>query len=98
MDVSCILLYLYNGKCITECPNGTFADYETNMCINCDKNCESCSECDSPSNMNCNSCSENQIIYDKGCYEIYNDSIKSLYKPENDLEITSCKESFWLYL
>lgn len=27
-------------------------------------------------------------------YEIYNDSIKSLYKPENDLEITSVKNHF----
>ena len=35
-------LYLYYGKCITQCPDGTFANISTYTCNNCYKNCKTC--------------------------------------------------------
>ena len=48
--------------------------------------------------MLCTSCKDNQISFKQGCYLIYNNSDKSFYKPENESEISSCKQSFDKYI
>ena len=91
-------LFLFSGKCITDCPIGTFKNLDTNECENCYENCKSCSQSGTPSRMNCDSCFNNQIIHGNGCYNVHNDLIKSFFKPESSSEITSCKEYFGLYI
>ena len=95
------LLYLYNGSCISECPNGTFITNDTEgnyICENCYKNCKTCIKRGNATHMNCDSCFENQIINEKGCYNIHSNSIKSFINPENNSEITSCYELFNKYI
>ena len=47
--------YLYNGKCLDNCPLGTFKiNSENNKCMDCYKNCESCKELGNSSSMMCN--------------------------------------------
>ena len=93
--------YLYKGQCITQCPNKTFL-YENYqgilICEDCYKNCETCTEKGNSSQMNCDSCSDDKIIYNKGCYIIYNEIVKNFYNPENETEITSCHELFGNYI
>ena len=94
-------LYLYNGKCILDCPIGTFISKNTEkiyICENCYINCKTCNESGTPLDMKCESCSEDKIIYRKECYEIYNYSNKTFYNPDNLSEITSCYELLNLYI
>ena len=63
--------YLYEGKCINQCPNGTyqFENSEGNfICKVCYKNCETCSKNGNSIQMNCDSCSNDKITNNNGCY------------------------------
>ena len=94
-------IYLYKGKCLNQCPNGTFQSNDAELeliCEDCYKNCETCSKIGNSSQMNCDSCSDNKIINNKECYIIHDEMDKSFYNPENELEITSCYEKFGKYI
>ena len=93
--------YLYKGKCLDQCPIGTFKFEIIEgklICEDCYKNCKTCSERGNITQMNCDSCLDNTIINNKGCYAIYNEIDKSFYNPEYELEITSCYELFGKYI
>ena len=80
------LAYLYNNKCINECPEGTYPSIQTEgyyKCLPCYKNCETCSEKETYDdsnkliNMNCLKCkkesgtnNENQISIYSNCFPI----------------------------
>ena len=93
--------YLYKGKCLSNCPKGTFQfkNTEGNLIYeNCYKNCETCSKIGNSSQMNCNSCQSDKITYNNGCYIIHDEIEKSFYNPENESEIASCYELFGNYI
>ena len=95
------LLYAYNGNCIPECPNKTFetTDIEGNkICKDCYPNCATCQELGTHANMSCLSCSNNQIKYEKNCFEISDNIVKSFHNPEDYNEITSCQELYGKYI
>ena len=95
------LLYAYNGNCIPECPNKTFetTDIEGNkICTDCYPNCATCQELGTHANMSCSSCSNNQIKYEKNCFEISDNIIKSFHNSEDYNEITSCRELYGKYI
>ena len=58
------LYYLYRGSCYSSCPNGTYADYESQQCQQCSPNCltcygaqsTQCLTCQPGSMMNINQC------------------------------------------
>ena len=85
--------YLYNGKCIAQCPEGTFISTDSNenkICKNCYKNCKTCDDSGNAGDMKCTSCPDNNIKYLHNCYEISDSNIKSFYDPEDNTKITSC--------
>ena len=95
------LAYLVNGKCINECPEGTFPVEKTGgyyQCKSCYPNCKTCSELGTNTNMKCDSCNENNIKYSKNCYIEYNPNEKTFYKPGSTTQITSCYEFLDLYI
>ena len=92
--------YLYNGECLSECPLGTFINLifeEHYICEDCYENCKSCLEKGDADNMLCQTCEINDITYNQNCYKVYDDSVKSFYKPETT-DITSCLELHNLYI
>ena len=93
--------YLYNGKCLNQCPEGTFITTDDNgkkICQNCHKNCKTCEGSGNADDMKCSSCPDNNIKYLKNCYEISNPSDKSFYDPEDNAKITSCFQLFTKYI
>ena len=99
---------LYNGKCLDNCPLGTFKiNSENNKCMDCYKNCESCKELGNSSTMMCNSCFQGDVMY-KGyyknsmylynCYKVSDNIIKSFFVPESLTEISNCFELFGKYI
>ena len=95
------LLYLYMGKCLLDCPGGTFKNESIEdyyICENCYINCLTCSSQGTASDMNCDSCSSDKIIYEDQCYEIIDSSIKRFINPEEPTEITSCHERHSAYI
>ena len=101
LDENNNILYLYNGKCINQCPSATFVVNDNNenySCGNCYINCLTCSEGGTPSDMKCDSCSNDKIIYGNECYEVVDNSIKSFYNPEDTSQITSCFELLHTYI
>ena len=84
------LNYLLNSECLNECPNGTYAEKQSegySKCKKCHSNCKTCKEKGNNNNMKCESCNENDITYNKNCYKEYNSNVKSFYKPESTTEI-----------
>ena len=95
------LLYLYQGKCLTECPYKTFIETVSEgnyQCKDCYINCETCQEIGTSSDMKCDTCSDHKIKYGNQCYEIHDDSIKSFENPEDPTQITSCYELYNYYI
>ena len=101
--------FLYNGKCLTECPKKTAKSQDIHgykICVDCYENCETCSEKGNPKIMNCLTCKEDKIIYyyEKNglkfanCLKIYDNKIKSFYDPENSNKITSCLQLYNKYI
>ena len=94
------LLYLYNDKCISNCPKGTFKKQinETHIyCVDCYENCESCEDEGNSDNMLCLSCNSSYIKNEQNCYKIADDNIKSFFDPNNNDEILNCS-SFNKYI
>jgi len=53
--------YLYNGKCYTTCPSGSFRTTDssrTRICQSCHSNCDTC---DGAGNTRCLTCATNKI-------------------------------------
>ena len=95
LDANNAPLYLYNGKCLSECPTGTFLTDDGNgnyFCQDCYINCLTCNEAGIATDMKCESCSNDKIIHEKECYIVNDPSIKSFYNPEDNSIITSCYE------
>ena len=58
--------YLYQSKCINECPEGTYSVKQSEnyyKCKNCYENCKTCSTIGNFNTMNCDTCFENDIKY-----------------------------------
>ena len=90
-------LYAYQGKCISDCPIGTFPYFDGSgykICKECYPNCVDCTEFGDSTNMKCSSCSEDKIKYKQNCLIIHDNGIKSFYNPENKNEIVSCYEKY----
>ena len=101
-QISCMNgnLYFYKGKCIKDCPYGTFGsqdDSGNKICENCYPNCADCKELGNSTDMKCSSCSENQIKYKQNCHFIYDNEIDKFYNPDNN-EIVSCLQFYNKYL
>ena len=95
------LNYLLNNKCLNECPEGTYAEEQTEgyyKCKSCYINCKTCNEKGNNNNMKCESCNETDIIYAKNCYKVYNNEEKTFYKAGSNTEITSCFELLSYYI
>ena len=95
------LAYLYQDKCINQCPEGTFAEKQTEgyyKCQTCYVNCKTCSEKGNYNNMKCDSCFDNNIKYLRNCYVENNPEDKSFFKPESNIDITSCYEFLDYYI
>ena len=95
LDANNAPLYLYYGKCLSECPTGTFLTDDGNgnyFCQDCYINCLTCNEAGIATDMKCESCSNDKIIHEKECYIVNDPSIKSFYNPEDNSIITSCYE------
>ena len=93
--------YLYQDKCINECPEGTYSVKQSEnyyKCKKCYENCKTCSTIGNFNTMNCDTCFENDIKYNKNCYKLYNNTEKTFYKPESNTEITSCNELLDMYI
>ena len=90
-------LYAYQGKCISDCPIGTFPYFDGSgykICKECYPNCVDCTESGDTTDMKCSSCSEDKIKYKQNCLIIHDNGIKSFYNPENKNEIVSCYEKY----
>ena len=61
--LSCSLDNFYEGTCINDCPNGTYA--ESNTCLSCDSNCLTCY---GQSFDNCLSCESDKIPINNVCF------------------------------
>ena len=100
-EIKSELNYLYSGRCINQCPEGTFVEQQTEgfyICQNCYINCKTCNEKGEENDMKCDLCFENDITYNKNCYKEYNGTNKTFYKPESTIEITSCHEFLGYYI
>ena len=80
------LAYLYNNKCLNECPEGTFPSIQSEgyyLCKPCYQNCQTCNDGETYNdlnklnNMNCLTCkkdidtnNENKILIDSNCFPI----------------------------
>ena len=80
------LTYLYNNKCLNECPEGTYPSIQSEgyyLCKPCYQNCQTCNEeetyndLNKLNNMNCLTCkkdidtnNENKILIDSNCFPI----------------------------
>jgi len=94
-------LYLYNGKCLSDCPGSTFKTDDGNgnyFCQDCYINCLTCNEAGIATDMKCESCSSDKIIHGKECYVINDPLAKSFYNPEDSSITTSCKELHGEYI
>ena len=60
--LSCINSILFEGKCINDCPDGYYNDKKRNECLECDKNCWTCSDGRENSNNHCLSCPNNTYL------------------------------------
>ena len=95
------LAYFFNGKCLNECPEGTYPVLQTSnyyKCEDCYLNCKTCSEKGNDDDMKCDSCNDNDIIYNNNCYKEYNSEQKTFYKYGTNGEITSCYELLNYYI
>ena len=93
--------YLYEEECISQCPEGTYAELQSGgyyKCKNCYANCKTCSGYGDRNNMKCDSCNENNIIYNKNCYIEYNSDEKTFYQPGSNTDITSCRQLLNYYI
>ena len=93
--------YLYNGKCISQCPEGTFISTDENenkICKKCYKNCKTCEDIGNADDMKCSSCPDNNIINEQNCYQIFNSNEKNFYDPEDNTKITSCFQLYGKYI
>ena len=101
-EIKSELNYFYNGECLNQCPEGTFIEQQTEgyyLCKSCYINCKTCHEQGINENdMKCDSCFENDIIYANNCYKVFNSKEKTFYKPESNIEITSCYELLGYYI
>ena len=94
------LTYLLDGKCINECPEGTYVVEQSEgyyKCEKCHPNCKTCKEKGNDDNMKCESCNENDITYSQNCYKEKNSKDKTFYKPQSS-EVTSCLELLKKYI
>ncbi|MBN3318924.1 PCSK5 convertase, partial [Atractosteus spatula] len=55
-------LYLFKGKCVTECPRGYFEDFN-NICSKCSPECKSCMN----NSTYCLSCTQQYVLYNHEC-------------------------------
>ena len=94
--------FLYKGKCLKECKNGTFLvsnnTDENKICEDCYENCKTCKERGTPSDMHCESCSKDKIQFKEQCYIIHDEKNKTFYHPEDSNIITSCFELYNRYI
>ena len=93
--------YLYEGKCLSHCPERTFPNTDENgkkICQKCYKNCKTCEQSGNADDMKCTSCQNDNIKYLQNCYEVYNINDKSFYDPEDNTITTSCLQKHQLYI
>jgi len=96
--------YLYNNKCLDNCPEGTFKIAESEgyfSCHSCHNNCKECSSLGNDDDMKCDSCYENNIYKIninglKNCFRENNSNLKNFYLPNE--EISSCYEKYNYYI
>ena len=98
--MGCITDYYYKNKKMCHCPRNTFVQKKKNKnyCIDCYKNCATCKDIGNESEMKCESCPDGYIKHLKNCYKIANNEIKSFYKKGESGEVSSCLQSFNLYI
>ena len=97
-------LFLYKGRCLIECPKGTFIS--NNECKDCNKNCETCSKQSDIFSMNCLTCSGDKIINEDNCLEhlkscllIHDNKTKTFYfSYKSSNIISSCKQLYGKYI
>ena len=90
--------YLYNGKCYTTCPSGSFGTTDssrTRICQSCHSNCDTCN---GAGNTRCLTCATNKIKYNKNCLTISDNNKKTFQSPSDSSKITSCYESYRKYI
>lgn len=58
-------LFLHNGRCVSRCPEGFYADNRTTagVCLPCNRKCESCAG----TATSCTQCSSSLILYNQQC-------------------------------
>ncbi|KAL4473929.1 hypothetical protein ABPG74_022793 [Tetrahymena malaccensis] len=100
--------YLYSNACITNCPNGFFANTKTNVCVMCNQACKQC--LDSTVNQ-CSSCADGYVLIQPSsclpCSQFLNDcavcsSTTNCLKCQNLILyqgqcVTKCDQSKGLY-
>ena len=92
--------YLYNKKCITECPDGYYPKLQSSgyyICTECYSTCETCSGEGNQYNMNCLSCKPNSIKINQNCFQIEDSTLKSFIRPW-DNQTSSCFEEYDYYI
>lgn len=101
-------LYLYNGICYSNCPNGTFGDEKFKTCSLCSSNClrcygpqaDQCILCQPGYKMNINKCVQECPLYKyvdlsyqcDKCYPL----CKRCYGPAS-FQCLNCSEGFYFY-
>lgn len=53
------------GMCVSQCPNGTFADEIVRLCVYCDFNCLTCQNF----SLNCLTCKYDWLVKENNCSE-----------------------------
>ena len=97
-------LFLYNGKCIENCPENIFKNQENKKCEDCYKNCKTCGMLGYLYDMGCISCLEKEMIFNNyennfyNCFKEYDNNTKSFYVSEEINNISSCFELYGRYI
>ena len=82
----CKTKYLHQNICVDDCPNETYAEVNTNICIPCNSknNCKTCS-----SAVSCISCKDNYFLKDQNCLE---NCPNNFYANKDDKTCRKCSE------
>jgi len=92
--------YLFNKKCLTECPDGYYPKPQSSgyyICTECYSTCETCSGEGDRYNMNCLSCKSNSISWSRNCFQIADSTLKTFIRPWDGL-LSSCYEEYNYYI
>ena len=92
--------YLYNKKCLTECPDGYYPELQYTQyykCKDCYTTCETCSANGNRINMYCITCKPNSIMWNNNCFQIKDPTLKTFILPWDD-SISNCFLKYGYYI